>query len=346
MIDSVHFGVDQNGASVRLWRLRNAAGATACISELGAALVRLDAPDRHGQLADVTLGFDSAETYLTDENYFGCIVGRFAGRIAGGRFVIDGRVHQAPCNEGPNLLHGGVSGFHRKLWRASIEGSALRLDLISPDGEAGFPGEIRVTARYAFTDAFALILRLEAQANAPTPLNLTHHGYWNLAGAGAPSVLDHALHIAAAYYVPVDAGMIPASAIAPVENTPFDFRTPKPIGRDIEADHTQLSLAGGFDHSFVADGLGLRPVATLADVVSGRRLTIHSDLPCLQFYSFNAPQSPIRGKGGAHYRARSALALEPQGFSYASNQSHFLPSIQRPGSLYSATITYAFDAVA
>jgi aldose 1-epimerase len=343
VIDSIPFGADQHGAPVRLWRLHNAAGATACISELGATLVRLDAPDRHGQLADIALGFDSAEAYLADDNYIGCIVGRYAGRIAGGRFEIDGRVYQAPCNEGPNLLHGGNPGFHRKLWRASIEAQSLRLDLVSPDGDAGFPGEVRVTARYTFTDNFELILSLEAHTNASTPFNLTHHAYWNLAGAGAPSVLDHELSIAAARYAPVGESMIHTGTIDSVDNSPFDFRRPKTIGRDIGADDAQLDIAGGYDHTFVTDGVGMRPILTLAYRPSGRSLTLHSDLPCLHLYSLKAPRSPIHGKGGAFYRARSALALEPRGLPGGPNSPDFSPLILRCGDAYSATLMYAFE---
>jgi aldose 1-epimerase len=342
VIDWVPFGADQHGAPVRLWRLHNSAGAMACVSELGATLVRLDAPDRRGEFADVTLGFDCAEDYLLDPNYLGCIVGRYAGRIAGGRFIVDGRVHQAPCNEGSNLLHGGVSGFHRKLWRASSEGDVLRLDLTSADGEAGFPGEVTVCARYAFSDDFALTLRLEATTTASTPFNLTHHAYWNLAGADAASVLDHDLSIAAGRYVTVATDMSP-TGVEPVHDTPFDFRAAKPIGRDLDANHPQLALAGGYDHAFLLDGVGLRPVATLGHPPTGRRLIIQSDLPWLRFYSFNWAGNVIQGKDGATYRARSAVALEPQGLPGASADQPMQTDILRPGDAYSAIIRYVFD---
>jgi aldose 1-epimerase len=314
----------------------------ACVSELGAALVRLDAPDRYGQLANVTLGLGSAEAYLADRNYLGSIVGRYAGRIAAGRFVIDGRPYQAPCNEGGNLLHGGAQGFHQRLWRASIDGSTLRLDLISPDGEGGFPGEVRVTARYAFSDNFALRLDLAAQTSAPTPFNLTHHGYWNLAGAGALSVLDHELSIAAALYQPVGPGMIPAGATEPVAGTPFDFRSPKQIGRDLEAAHPQLASAGGFDHSFVTEGAGLRRAATLEHQASGRSMTIDTDVSRLHLYTFNAPQTQISGRDAAFCRAHSAVALEPQGLSSKHTPTGFPLTVLRPDEAFQARVVYKF----
>jgi aldose 1-epimerase len=314
----------------------------ACVSELGATLVRLDAPDQRGELADVALGFDCAEAYLADPNYLGCIVGRYAGRIVGGRFTVDGRSFQAPCNEGSNLLHGGVPGFHRKRWRASIEGDALRLDLTSADGEAGFPGEVNVSARYTLSDDFALTLRLEGTTTASTPFNLTHHAYWNLAGANAASVLDHDLSIAAGRYVTVATDMSP-TGVEPVHDTPFDFRAGKPIARDLDANHPQLAVAGGYDHAFLLDGVGLRPVATLAHPPTGRRLTIQSDLPRLHFYAFNAPRVAAKGKDGACYRAHCAVALEPQGLPGASGENPTETEILRPGDNYSAIIRYAFN---
>ncbi len=341
MIDSIAFGADQSGAPVRLWRLRNGAGAGACISELGAALVSLEAPDRDGRLRNVALGFDSAEAYTADRNYIGVVVGRYANRIAGGAFEIDGKRYRAPCNENGNLLHGGEHGFHRRVWRATPETAAdeapsLRLELTSPHGESGFPGEVRVSARYRFTDAFELIVRFEAHASAPTPLNLTQHAYWNLAGADAASILDHALRIAAARYTPVRGDMIPTGALAPVAETPFDFRQPMRIGDGLVMRHPQLSIARGYDHNWVLDGAGFRPVAWLSEPESGRRLTLHTDQPGLQLYSFNTPQP------GSTHAANSALALEPQAFPDAPNQPDFPSAILRPGETYRATIAFAF----
>jgi aldose 1-epimerase len=348
-IESRIFETLPDGRTVRRWDVRNASGAGLSLMDLGATIVALEVPDRDGRLADVVLGFDSAAPYLTDSPYFGAVVGRFANRIAQGRFMLDGREYQLSRNDGPNILHGGKIGFDKRIWQgeaiATDEGEGVRFTLVSPDGEEGFPGKVTLSTSYVWTPDNRLIVDYAAETTQATPFSLSQHSYWNLGGvAGERDALGHDLVIHAACYLPVDSTLIPTGEMAPVDGTPFDFRVAKPIGRDIDADHPQIALAGGFDHSWIADGTGYRTVAVLSDAGSGRVMTVESDMPAMQFYSANFLDGTVRGKGGARYVRRAAVALETQHCPDAPNQPTFPDSILRPGQRFTSRTSFLFTA--
>ncbi|MDF0546324.1 galactose mutarotase [Sphingobium sp. H39-3-25] len=348
-IESRIFETLPDGRTVRRWDVRNASGAGLSLIDLGATILALEVPDRDGTLADVVLGFDSAAPYLTDSPYFGAVVGRFANRIAHGRFTLDGRDYQLTCNDGPNTLHGGGIGFDKRIWQGETimtdEGEGVRLTLVSPDGEEGFPGSVTLSATYVWTPDNRLIVDYAAETTQATPFSLSQHSYWNLGGVMAESdALGHDLSIHAGRYLPVDDTLIPTGEMAPVEGTPFDFRVAKPIGQDIEAGHPQIALAGGFDHSWIADGTGYRTVAVLSEPVSGRTMTVQSDMPAMQFYSANFLDGTVSGKGGARYPRRGAVALETQHCPDAPNQPAFPEAILRPGRPFASRTSFHFTA--
>ena len=333
-----------DGRAVTIWAVRNASGAGFTVMDLGATILTLEAPDRAGRLADIVLGFDHAASYLTHNAYFGAIVGRFANRIARGRFRLDGRDFTLAINDPPNSLHGGAEGFDKRLWRGepvtTPEGAGVCFALTSEDGDEGYPGSVEVSASYVWTDTNALIVDYRAAASAATPFNISQHTYWNLSGADGGSVLDHELRIDADAYTPVDSTLIPTGEIAPVDATSFDFRRAKPIGRDIVGDDVQLHYCRGFDHNWVLNASGLRRVAWLRDPQSGRTLTITTDQPGLQFYSGNFLDGRIVGKGGVAYPSRSAIALETQHFPDSPNHLHFPDTLLRPGRVFDSRTIY------
>ncbi len=340
------FGTLPDGRPVRRWTVRDGSGAGFSVMELGATILTLDVPDRHGAVADVVLGFDDPSRYLTESPYCGAVVGRVANRIAGGRFTLGGKACQLACNNGPNSLHGGTIGFDKRLWSGtsvtSAEGRGVRFTLTSPDGEEGYPGTVEVSVTYVWTEDQRLIVDYAVTSSAPTPFNISQHSYWNLAGAGT-SALDHLLRIEADRYLPVDETLIPTGELAPVAGTPFDFRVAKPIGRDIEIDDIQLRHGGGYDHNLVPNGSGLRAVAELSDPASGRQMTLATDQPGLQLYSGNFLDGTIIGKGGTLYPHRSAVVLETQHFPDSPNQPHFPDAILRPEWPLASRTIFAFS---
>ena len=333
-----------DGRAVTIWAARNASGARFTVMDLGATILTLTAPDRDRVLVDIVLGFDHAAAYLTHNAYFGSVVGRFANRIARGRFRLDGRDFTLAINDLPNALHGGAVGFDKRMWRGgrvtTQEGDGVCFALTSEDGDEGYPGAVEVSVTYLWTEANALIVDYQATTTAPTPFNVSQHTYWNLAGADGGSILDHQLRIAADAYTTVDSTLIPTGEIASVHGTPFDFRVAKPIGRDIASDDIQLRYAKGFDHNWVLNGSGLREVARLHDPHSGRTLTISTDQPGLQFYSGNFLDGSILGKGGVAYALRSAIALETQHFPDSPNHPHFPDALLRPEKVFESRTIY------
>lgn len=337
MISSRPFGVLPDGRQATLYTLERG-GLRAQISDFGGVLVALYAPDRHGVMGDVVLGFDSVTPYLADADYFGALVGRYANRIAGGSYVCDGVRHQLPLNDGPNQLHGGPDGWHRRLWQATVEDARLVLRLRSEDGDQGFPGNMEVTAVYQLTEDGALQLCFEAVTDRVTPVSLTGHTYFNLAGQG--DIGQHVLTLAADAFTPAGPGLIPTGELRPVAGTPFDFRRPHAIGERIAADDAQLRLGYGYDHNWVLDG---SPVAArVQEPLSGRVLEVLTDAPGLQFYSGNFLDGRLSGKGRVYGR-RSGFCLEPQQFPDAPNQPGFPDAMLRPGQRYRARITYRFS---
>jgi aldose 1-epimerase len=345
-VQSAPFETLVDGRQVTVWTLRNSQGAGLTIMDLGATILTLDVPDRAGQLGDVVFGFDRAAPYLSSTSYFGAVVGRFANRIARGRFSLGGQSYTLAINNPPNTLHGGDVGFDKRVWRGeevnTADGHGVRFTLTSPDGEEGYPGEVVASVTYVWTEANALIVDYSATSSEPTPFNISQHTYWNLAGANAATVLDHELRIAADAYTPVDATLIPTGEIAPVALTPFDFRVAKPIGRDIGADDAQLRFGQGYDHNWALNGSGFREAAWLHDPSSGRTMTISTDQPGLQFYSGNFLDGSIVGKGGNAYPLRSAIVLETQHFPDSPNQPNFPSAVLSPDQPFASRTIFQF----
>jgi aldose 1-epimerase len=344
-VTSRSFGLRRDGLPATLWTLRRD-DVTVQVTDHGATLVSLTIPDRRGRLADVVLGFDDVAGYESDQNqYFGCTTGRVCNRIRKGRFTLDGYDFQLAINNGENHLHGGV---HKSLDKVRWRGRAVRHDdtpaveftYRSRDGEENYPGNLELKVTYTLLPR-QLRIDCEATTDARTPVNVTNHAYWNLAGHGAPTILDHELQIEAEHYTPTDATLIPTGSLATVAATPLDFRRSTPIGLRIES--LTATPARGYDHNYALKraGDGLQPAATLWHPASGRVLKIATTEPGLQFYSGNFLAGQ-RGKGGAVYAHRSALCLETQHFPDSVNQPAFPSTILEPGAVYQTTTILSF----
>jgi len=302
------FGRTSEGQAVELFTLTNIHGIEVRLTNYGGIITSLKTPDRSGRFDDIVLGYDSLSGYLHDSPYFGAIVGRYGNRIARGRFTLDGTIYRLAVNNGPNSLHGGLRGFDKVVWNAnpfrSEEGTGVALDYTSADMEEGYPGTLRASVTYTLTDADRLIVDYQATSDKPTPVNLTQHSYWNLAGDGTRDILGHELTIYADSMTPVDSTLIPTGEISPVAGTPFDFRTPMPIGARIDQrQNTQIRYGGGYDHNFVLNrggnvGDGLVHAARVAEPTTGRTLDISTTEPGMQFYSGNFLNGSITGKAG------------------------------------------------
>ncbi len=347
MVERTHFGTLPDGEEVERFRLQNTAGAEASIITYGATLVSLATPDRDGLIEDIVLGYDSLAGYLEANPYFGSIVGRYANRIAEGAFTLDGETYTLARNNGPNHLHGGVKGFDKANWEVEqiIEDTnqvGVSLNYVSTDGEEGYPGTLEVRVTYLLTEDNRLIVDYEATTDKATPVNLTQHAYFNLAGQG--SVEDHHLTLAASHYTPVDSTLIPTGEILSVEGTAFDFRGGKRIGEQIDDDGQQLLYGGGYDHNFVLDRISgdLILAATVLEPESGRILEVHTTKPGMQFYTGNFLDGSITGKNGVQYGRRSGFCLETQYYPDSPNQPNFPSSILRPGEVYQTQTVFAF----
>lgn len=312
---------------------------------LGAALRVLQVPDRDGRIANVVLGFEDLEDYRGPPRFYGAVTGRYANRIGGARFTLDGVEHAIAANDGANSLHSGPLGLDQQPWDVmALTEDAVTFRHVSPAGHNGFPGALTVEARYRMEED-GLAITLTATTDAPTVVNLTNHAYFNLAGeASGAAILDHVLRIPAGWTTPVDAGLIPTGELADVAGTPFDFRTPKRIGDAIDADDGQLRIGQGYDHNFVIDGAEslVRRVATLFDPASGRVLDLHSSEPGLQFYSGNHLAGGPPGTSGRVYAARDGLCLEPQKFPDSPNRPGFPSARLDPGEVYRHDIAFRF----
>lgn len=346
-VETTLFGATPEGIPVHLHTLRNASGLEAAFMDYGATLVRLRAPDRNGMLDDIALGFDTFDPYLRQTAYLGGTIGRYANRIAGGRLVIDGQVYQLPLNDGGNTLHGGAHGFDRQMWEAETlpgEGAAIRFVRVSPDGEEGFPGEVRVSVTCRLHDANELDLLFEATTTRPTVVNMTNHAYFNLAGPRSASVLDHEVTIPADFYTPVGGNLIPTGELAPVAGTAMDLTRPTRIGsriREVGSDPL------GYDHNYVLRKSADSPLlhaATVCEPTSGRELRIWTVEPGIQFYTANFFDGSMIGRMNQPYLQYGAFALEPQHFPDSPNQPAFPSTELRPGETYSSRILYQFGA--
>jgi aldose 1-epimerase len=318
---------------------------TVKVTTFGARIVSIEAADRSGKKADVVAGYDSVGEYESDHStYFGAIVGRYGNRIAGGKFKIDGTEYHVPLNNGPNALHGGTTGFDRKVWTARILPDGVELTLVSPDGDMGFPGELTAHVRYIVA-GHSLRIEYSATTTKPTVLNLTNHSYFNLAGNGKGTILDEVLTLNADKYTPVDKGLIPTGQLAPVAGTPFDFRKPTAIGARINADDAQLKIAGGYDHNFVLNtkpGEAIHLAAHVLDPGSGRTLTVTTTEPGVQFYSGNFLNGKLTGKFGVAYPKNAAFALETQHFPDSPNHPAFPSTLLVPGKTLHSTTVFTF----
>jgi aldose 1-epimerase len=302
----------------------------------------MSVPDRSGKLADVTFGFDTLEPYLKPNPFFGVIAGRYANRIALGKFTLDGKPCALTTNDGRNHLHGGRRGFDKRNWKAEAAGaSAVRFTYTSPDGEEGYPGTLQASVVYTLTESDGLQLDYTATTDKPTVVNLTSHAYWNLAGEG--DTLGHEMRIDADRYTVVDAESIPTGELRAVKGTPFDFTTAKPVGRDIAA--LKDAPGGGYDHNFVCrePGAGLAVVAELRDPRSGRVMTISTDQPGIQFYTGNYLKS-VSGKGGRIYEKHAGICLETQHFPDSPNHPEFPTTTLRPGETFRSSTVHQFSA--
>jgi aldose 1-epimerase len=318
------------------------------VAEHGGAILSIRVPDRDGHLDDVVLGYDRPEDYRDNPANLGVLVGRYANRIAHGRFTLDGETHELATNEPPHHLHGGERGFASVEWEVEPveegEGQGLALTYVSPDGEEGYPGRLEIRVRYLLTDDHTLVIDYHAATGRATPVSLTQHSYFNLAGAGKGDVLDHVLTLGADRFTPVDETLIPTGELRSVAGTPFDFRSPTAIGARIDGDDEQLRHGDGYDHNFVLGPPaedGLRFAARVREPLSGRVLEVRTTAPGLQLYTGNGLDE--RGRDGAHYGPRSGLALETQQFPDAPNQPAFPSPVVRPGSPYRSRTTMRFD---
>lgn len=349
-IEKAVFGKTVDGTSVDLYTLSNTQGMTAKITNYGATVVALVVPDRNGNPGDVTLGYDSPQEYFSGPCYFGCIAGRYANRIAGGRFSIGGQEYVLAQNDDPNHLHGGHRGFDKVVWQANEvvneDGPGLKLTYLSRDGEEGYPGNLSATVVYSVTAKNQLKIHFSADTDTPTIVNLTHHSYFNLAGAGVGDILDHELMINAERYCPVDATLIPTGELASVQGTPLDFTQPRNIGDRIDQADEQLQIAKGYDHNWVLnkDSDGPCLAARAAERESGRILEVYTTQPGLQFYSGNFMEDGIAGKAGQIYNHRSGFCLETQHFPDSPNRLDFPSTVLDPGSTYDHTTIYQFTA--
>jgi aldose 1-epimerase len=333
-----------SGQPVDIFTLRNANGIEIKAITYGAIITSIVTPDRSGRMADIVLGFDSIEGYSKDSPYFGAVVGRYGNRIAKGRFSLDGKSYTLAVNNGPNHLHGGIKGFDKAIWSAEpVAGrNAVTFSRRSSDGEEAYPGNVDARVTYELTDRNELAIAYHATTDKATPINLTQHSYFNLAGEG--DALGHQLMIAADRYTPVDSTLIPTGEIAPVAGTPFDFRTATAIGARIDQPNEQLKNGGGYDHNWVLSrkGTGLELAARVVEPKSGRVLEVSTTEPGVQFYSGNFLDGTLKGKGGRVYQRRSGFCLETQHYPDSPNRSNFPSTILRPGQAYDTQTVFRF----
>ena len=340
------------GKPIEMVTLKNSHGMEVQAITYGAIITSIKVPDRAGKIADVALGFDAPEQYWAEpfHPYFGAVVGRYGNRIAKGKFTLDGKSYSLAINNAPNTLHGGVKGFDKQVWTVTTKeeagGSSAIFSRTSPDGEEGYPGTLQARVTYTLTEKNELIVDYHATTDKATPVNLTQHTYFNLAGEGSGTILDHELTLDADRYTPVDDTLIPTGELAPVQGTPFDFRKATAIGARIEQANAQLKNGKGYDHNWVLNkkGTGLQHAATLRDPKSGRTVDVATTEPGVQFYSGNFLDGTIKGKGGKAYVLRSGLCLETQHYPDSPNQPSFPSTILQPGKTLTSRTTFTFSA--
>lgn len=338
-----------DGKRVAEYSMINARGASVSVLELGGIITAINLPDKTGKLANVVCGFDSCEGYVKGGGFLSALIGRYANRIANGSFTLNGKTYQLAKNDGGiGHLHGGDVGFNARFWRVTpITGEgidSLRLEYHSPDGEEGYPGNLNLRVTYSFDDNCVLSIRYEADTDADTPLNLTNHAYFNLAGAGERDILSHVLTLDCDRITPVNEALIPTGNLLPVAGTPFDFTSPKAIGRDIDAEDAQLKLGGGYDHNFIFRESRDKnaPAGILLDPESGRTLTLYTDLPGVQLYTANMLNGNMPLRDGQAQRPRLGVCLETQFWPDSPNHPDFPSCILHAGEHFDSTTRFAF----
>jgi aldose 1-epimerase len=351
-VTKAHYGTTPDGKDVDIYTLRNAKGAEARIITYGGIMVSLKMPDKSGAMGDVVLGCNNLEDYQKETTYFGALIGRYGNRIGKAQFVLDGKTNKLAPNNNGNTLHGGVKGFDKVVWTASVppqlpdgplQQPSLILKYTSKDGEEGFPGTLQVTAVYTLTDKNEVKVEFTATTDKNTVVNLTDHSYFNLSGKG--DILGHVVTIPAANITPVDAGLIPLGNLQSVAGTPFDFRTPTAIGARINADDAQLKLGPGYDHNWVIDKKAgeLTMLAHVSDPASGRALEVWSTEPALQFYTGNFLDGTIKGNGNWAFQKHAGFCMEPQHYPDSPNEPKFPSTELKPGETYHNTILFRFS---
>jgi len=346
-----------SGGAVTINSIGNGHGMEATFTPYGATLVSLKVPDRNGALADIVMGFDSVEGYQQTPSppYFGATIGRYANRIGGAKFTLDGKTYTVDKNDGANSLHGGFHGFDKVIWTAEplgpSVGSGVKLTYLSKDGEGGYPGNLKVTVTYELTPANELRIHYTATTDQDTVVNLTNHSYFNLSGPGSGDILDHVVTINAGRFTPVDAGLIPTGELRKVDGTPFDFRQPHAVGERIGADRVgtedeQIKLGRGYDHNWILDrtGAGLEFAARVSDPKSGRVVEVLTTEPAIQFYTGNFLDGSFHGKGGKPYQHRGALCLETQHYPDSPNHPDFPTTKLKAGEHLDSTTVFRFSA--
>lgn len=347
-VEVARYGTTQEGAVIDVYTLTNQRGMVARVITFGALLTELHVPDRSGKLADIVLGFPQLSQYEGAHPYFGATIGRVGNRIAKGRFTLNGREYTLATNNGPNHLHGGLKGFDKRIWRAQpvpgSSGAAVRFTYVSRDGEEGYPGTLTASVTYTLTDRNELRLDYTATADQPTPVNLTHHSYFNLSGEGTGDILSHELLLFADRFTPVDDTLIPTGEILPVRGTVMDFTRSTPIGSRIEQVPGPAPV--GYDHNYVLNSPGgvLALAATVKDPASGRTMDVLTTEPGIQFYSGNFLDGTLVGKAGAAYRKHWGFCLETQHFPDSVNRPNFPPTVLQADRTYKSTTVYRFSA--
>lgn len=345
-IDKEIWGKTSCGKEIYLYTITNNSGAYVKLSSIGAGIVSAAVPDKDGKLADVVLGYPDPMRYFGDGPCAGKIPGRYANRIAKGKFTLDGKEYDLPVNNGPNHLHGGPEGFQNKVWESRTDGDAVEFLYDAEDGEMGYPGALKATARYEWTEENELRLTLVAESDAPTIINLTNHAYFNLNGEGNGDILAHTLRLNASEYLPTDDSLIPLGESRPVAGTPMDFVTEKALGRDINEDFPALKYGKGYDNCWVIDGAEpgqLQEAACLYSSESGRQLTVYTTQPGVQVYTGNWLSGCPVGKCGRSYNDYEGVAIECQNYPDAPNKEDYPSAVLRPGEVYEQAIIFAFS---
>lgn len=343
------FGSTPEGKKADLFTLKNSNGIIVKITNYGCIVTELHVPDRDGKLADIVLGYDNLDDFIKNNPYFGAVVGRYGNRIAKGKFTLNGKEYTLAVNNNENHLHGGLKGFDKVIWDAEAmetnDGPALKLTYLSVDGEEGYPGNLSCTVIYTLTNKNELKISYEAETDKATPINLTHHSYFNLAGHDAGDILAHEMMIDADHTTPVDAGLIPTGQIRAVKGTPLDFTKPISIGARIEQDDQQLKFGKGYDHNWVLNNKSgdFALVCSVFEPTTGRVMDVYTTEPGMQFYSGNFLDGSNIGKGGTVYNFRNGFCLETQHFPDSPNQPEFPSTILKPGQKYNHVAAYRFS---